>query len=355
MGNTSEKATEAIVEQANEWLVRLQDPASSLTQATQFTEWLQRSPVHVQEYLRAESTWAALSYIDPERSIDIDALLREEGQSNVISIDLAVAEIADREEPYTTRSRVTGTVAAAVAMCGLMFAAVWYLAQPQTLLYETARGEQRRVVMADGSVIDMNTQSEIVVRLSDEERQVELVKGEALFKVAKDPDRPFIVTSGLAVVRALGTQFNVYQRADQVLVTVLEGRVAVENMERTAESLPAAAANLPVPPVELVAGDQAEVIATAPIRKLAANAERTVAWTKRRLIFENQELFEIVAEFNRYNKRQLVIQDSELGAERISGVFDADQPDALVRFLARNPQIETVELNKFKLLIQRRQ
>jgi transmembrane sensor len=185
-------------------------------------------------------------------------------------------------------------------------------------------------------------------------RYVELSRGEALFSVAKDTERPFVVDSEVALVRALGTQFNVYRQAEQTLVTVIEGRVAVEN-KNTARRIPEASgsiAMIELPPMELAAGDQAEIVAQAPIRKVTANTERAVAWRERRLIFENQPLSEVVAEFNRYNRRQLVIEHPELAKERISAVFDADQPEALVRFLTQNTSIETVEAGNERLVLR---
>lgn len=355
MSKYSETATNAIVNEANEWLVRLQDSDSCDSDATAFTTWLHRSPVHVREYLRAEATWSALGNIDAERCIDVDALLSAE-DNNVI----AIATEGKRPEALghsPTRRWLSVSIAASVALIAVVLGTIWFTGQPDAALYETGRGEQRRLVLEDGSVIDMNTQSTIAVRLTDAERHIDFVKGEALFTVAKDPDRPFVVESDLAVVRALGTQFNVYRQSDQVLVTVLEGRVAVENTTR-ADGLVGSTDN-PIAAneqtIELAAGDQAEIIAAAPIRTVAANTERTVAWTERRLVFENQPLSEVVAEFNRYNSRQMVIEDPQLSAERISAVFDADQPDALVRFLTQSVPIEAIEEGDTRLLIQRRE
>jgi len=90
-------------------------------------------------------------------------------------------------------------------------------------------GEQRSIALADGSIIDLNARSRIRVRLSKDERDVELLQGQALFHVAKDNSRPFVVRSDTTVVRAVGTEFDVYRKKNGTVITVLEGRVVVES------------------------------------------------------------------------------------------------------------------------------
>jgi transmembrane sensor len=177
------------------------------------------------------------------------------------------------------------------------------------------------------------------------------VRGEVFFTVTKDPARPFIVTSGPVAVRAVGTAFNVRQRADAIEVLVTEGRVRVDDTgagRSLLPSLPSSAAPNAEPPL-LVAGERATVpftaatlasrlspvpAATATIEKIAAPAaRRALAWQERRLEFDAIPLAEVAREFNRYNRQQLVIADAPLAAKRFSGTFRADGYESLVRLL----------------------
>lgn len=367
--------TRAIVREANEWLVRMTDAEAASQDEARFAAWLRQSPVHVREYLRAEAVYEAVGEVDAERRIDVEALLAADA-GNVVAMEQPAADGGEAGRSKSARhpvpdsggrapvSRVNEPLQAKQATwrrAGLAVAALvvgvvgasLYLQNVRGDVYTTARGEQRRVVLEDGSVVDMNTDTALSVRMADDGRHVELVKGEALFTVAKDPGRPFLVDGDIASVRALGTQFNVYRQVDQVLVTVLEGRVAVEGeTPRRGLDGDVEVAMIDKPIVELAAGDQAAVARQAPIRKAPANTEKTIAWRERRLIFENQPLSEVVAEFNRYNRRQLVIQDMNLANERVSAVFDADQPEALVRFLTRNSPVQAIDSGDQRLILR---
>lgn len=348
----SDTATQAIVQEANEWLVRLHDPESRPGEQAAFGAWLRQSPVHVREYLRAEAVWSAMAEIDSGKGTDIQALL-DTRQDNVVPIDRQMVTGAAHAKPLRTRRWALGTaVAAALVIAG---GGTWYLEMTDSVRYVTGVGEQRRVVLDDGSVVEMNTQTEITVYMNESGRYVDLESGEALFTVAKNVERPFIVDGELATVRALGTQFNVYRQTDRVVVTVLEGRVAVEKAaamhgERMQD---ANVKSSEQEHVELGQGYQARV-AQGSIQKSEAKIAPTIAWRERRLIFDDQPLSAVVREFNRYNRRQLVINDPALASLRISAVFNADQPDALVRFLQQNMEIESEATGGRRLVIRLR-
>ncbi len=349
MAKASDKSTRAIIEAANEWLLVIHEQEVSAADEQVFVTWLRESPVHVREYLKAEAVFATLEGIDSAKRIDVDALLAADDDS-VIELGAIAKETLGQPPAAAAKRRSVWLWAAAASLLLAVVATFWYASLPQVEVYTTGLGEQRRLVLEDGSVIDMNTQSTLRVAYTDATRDVQLDQGEALFTVAKDPARPFVVASEHATVRALGTQFNVQQRNGEVLVTVLEGRVAVEHAWQHNQS--GAVGTVDTVPVELGAGDAAEVLPAAPIKTQAkVNTERTLAWTERRLIFENETLSSVVAEFNRYNPRQLVINDDALNKERISAVFDADKPDALVRFLEQNANI-VVQESQTQLVIQ---
>jgi transmembrane sensor len=199
--------------------------------------------------------------------------------------------------------------------------------------YATTTGEQRSITLDDGSVVELNTRSRVLVRFTKQEREVDLIEGQAQFQIQKDPTRAFVVHSGASLVRAVGTEFDVYRKKTATTVSVLEGRVAV------------ARTNLASPPVLVCAGEQAIVpesgVAATALRPSDAAAVK--AWTQHRLVFRSTPLAEVVAEFNRYNVRQMALRDPNLGGILISGVFSSTQPAALLRFLSEQPGVKIDE------------
>jgi transmembrane sensor len=179
----------------------------------------------------------------------------------------------------------------------------------------------------------MNTRTTLRIDFEADRRDIRLSEGEAFFSVAKDPRRPFRVLSDSAEIRALGTQFSVYRSPERLVVTVVEGKVAAGNAHQQ---------------LELAAGDQGVIEAHTPTRAILVksarvDAQRATSWRHNRLIFDNEPLSAVVAEFNRYNQRQMVIEDAALAAEGISGVFDPDKPQGLILFLSRKGGVTATE------------
>jgi transmembrane sensor len=181
------------------------------------------------------------------------------------------------------------------------------------------------VKLTDGSVIHLNTRSRIQVRYSDEARRIDLLEGEAFFAVGRDPARPFTVMVGSTTVQALGTQFNVYREDARTTVSVAEGKVQV------------AAGAQPVP---LEKGEAAQVLYDRRVVKTAApEITHATAWRQRQLDFRRATLLEVAAEFNRYNTLKIEIADPEIGERRLNGVFDADMPEQLLKFLEQRQDL----------------
>jgi transmembrane sensor len=187
--------------------------------------------------------------------------------------------------------------------------------------YATKRGEQRQVGLADGSAMMINTDSRLAVRYSHSERRVVLERGEALFDVAKDSSRPFVVQAGTTEVRAVGTQFMVRLDQGEASVVVLEGEVKV---------FPAVAQD--GPRVELRPGDKVAIIQAANSQSVQlgkVNASRASAWMDGYLDFEDAPLESVVAEVNRYAQRPFHIEDGSLRGIRLSARFKIGDADAL--------------------------
>ena len=185
--------------------------------------------------------------------------------------------------------------------------------------YRTRIGEMRVIPLNDGSVVTLNTNSEIVVRYSQAQRNIELIQGEALFDVAKNKQRPFIVDTGSTQVRAVGTSFSVKALPDQpVQVLVREGIVEVKRQD------------VPVAPAVMVASNgRAIAPLDAPIvAKPVETAEvgRELAWRIGRIAFHGEPLGEAAAEFSRYSAVRIEIDDPHVANEKVIGLFVSTDP-----------------------------
>lgn len=190
--------------------------------------------------------------------------------------------------------------------------------------FNTPIGGRRTVPLSDGSKVEMNTATVLRTAVTDESREIWLDKGEAYFEVAHHKGRPFVVHAGSRTVTVLGTKFSVRRDGEKVTVSVVEGKVRVD--DANAQAMPAAI---------ITAGDVA--IARGPSTLLTARSEERVenalAWRDGMLKFDQSSLGEAATEFNRYNRKRIEITDSETANIRIGGTFQASNVDAFVRLL----------------------
>jgi transmembrane sensor len=185
--------------------------------------------------------------------------------------------------------------------------------------YATATGESREVRLADGSQLQLNTDTALQVELVEGERRVRLLRGEAWFDVARDPNRPFVVNAGDGWVRVVGTRFSVASDAGQTRVKVAQGKVEVNAGSGQGVFLE------PGQAVEYASGTLA---ALHPFDLASA-----FAWRQRQLVFSQQPLGQVVAELNRYWPGQTVLLGDGLRQRKVSGVFEIDKPDAVLKAL----------------------
>ena len=225
------------------------------------------------------------------------------------------------------RSLVTSRLAAGVAVLavaggGAMGA--WYaVANGQSNTYSTHIGEFHRVTLVDGSTVALNTNSEVKVHYTSGIRHVDLVRGEALFEVAKNRARPFDVEAGSTTVRAVGTAFSVRLhdegRNERVDVVVSEGRVAIN---------PPSKATYPAGTIAMVRNGRVDATSVD-----GDDITSHLAWTTGRLMFQGEKLSDVVDEINRYNQRQLLVTDPDIAGLHIGGTFQATDPDGFARAL----------------------
>ncbi|OJU19038.1 MAG: hypothetical protein BGN95_01960 [Sphingomonas sp. 66-10] len=222
------------------------------------------------------------------------------------------ARVPERTSHAITRRRALGIAAAA----GLAVSGIWVL-EERTRSYATIRGEVRSIPLADGSMAVMNTQSRINVTLAATSRTVRLDTGEAWFKVAHDRSKPFVVEAGPVRVRAVGTAFSVRRLDEGSRIEVSEGRVEIWSELQPKER------------ITLSAGQGAFLADSGRIADAGTvDVDRRLAWREQRIDLEGETLAQAVAEFNRYNERQLVIVDPAVAGERFHGVFRAEDPES---------------------------
>ena len=318
-------APDAIAAAAAVWL-GLRDRGMSEAETAEFIRWLEQDARHAEVFAELDGAW---------KNLDRLHVLRPAGAAG-IDADL----LAPRRRAQPHRRGYYAAVAAAAAIAFVILWRPWFGDSPERLAVVTAVGAYQKLDLPDGSVVQLNTDSAIEINFTAGERRVRLVRGEVLFKVAKNPARPFIVTAGQVDVRAVGTAFNVRLRAERVEVLVTEGRVRVDDSAK-GESLlqPRADAEPPL----LGAGERASIAlpaagpAAATVQPVAPlEVERALAWQERRLEFDAVPLREVVEEFNRYNTHKLVIGDPRLEARRFGGTFRADSYETFVRLLETN-------------------
>ncbi len=293
----------SIDDAALEWVAR--ESAGPLDDAAQaaFEAWYLANPRHQGAYLRARAIAHSVDQMTVQASL--------KPRPDVVAPAGAAAPVRSR------RAFVFGgALAAGIAAIGVTALAPGL---PGRATYETARGEFRKVQLSDRSVVSINSGSQVAVHLTDAQRRVTLGRGEAWFEVAKDRRRPFVVEAGDVRVRAVGTAFSVRRHADggaEVLVT--EGVVEVWANGGTAPRRTLAAGELAIVPAD---GSAARISADA------GAVQRRLAWREGQLVFQNEPLGAAVAEFNRYNARQIVVTDPALHRKPLVGRYRIDQPE----------------------------
>ena len=298
----SEPAAARARDEAAAWFARLSQLSVTTDALKAFREW-RRDAANAAAYAEVEATWEAAGRLSVDA--DIRAATRE-----------ALAQRPARRGVFRDRPRLRLALGAVTLLIAALVALFLFYAA-RGLSYGTRVGEQRLIVLEDGSRVRLNTDSGIQVRLGKTERLVRLTRGQAFFEVAHDAGRPFLVEAGPARVQALGTRFDVWRQPDQVRVTLLEGRVQVRQSAAGAEAL-------------LTPHQQLTVTARGLGPARAADEALVASWTTGRLVFHGTPLEAAVAEVNRYSRRQITLDAPNLARQPVSGVFDIGDTEGFV-------------------------
>jgi transmembrane sensor len=311
------------VAEAADWWVQLQSSDVPAPIRERYVRWLCESPVHVAEMLRVAQVHGALEQFGGWAELQTSS--EDISSGNVIPL------VPFRRRAFSPLDSKWPSfrIGAITACLGLIvIATIWLPLHNTGESIVTARGERREVALNDGSTVQLDPETKLRVQFSDRVRSIALERGRALFKVAKNPNRPFEVRADDTLVRAVGTAFGVDHQSSGVVVTVAEGKVAVIQTKPFSSAL-----NQPDPaPLSLVANQQITVGNGSAQSIHEVNSGRALAWAQGRLVFDNERLSAVVAQFNRYNHVQIHVTDASLAAREISGVFDATDPESFIEF-----------------------
>jgi transmembrane sensor len=316
--------------QASDWIVRMNAEDVSAKEREAFNAWLSADPEHAKAYAALQRTW------------------------DKIAGNPALKGRVPANDAEPTR-RSWGAPALAIAASALLAigALAWFARGPDTIAaqqVETGPGELRTLTLADGSTIELSGGSEASLQLTERERRVELSAGYALFDVAHDPERPFVVHTPRGDIRVLGTSFVIRVSETQVRTTVLRGSVSgAAAREGLLSALGpretvTAAANQ-----EIVLNEEgAEVVPIA-----AEVIPRRLAWQEHMLAFDGETLNEAIAEVSRQTGWTFELSDPELGEMRVGGYVAAD-PEAFVELLSSSLGVDARREGERHVVLARR-
>jgi transmembrane sensor len=282
--------TAAMIAEAAAWLAVLHGPNRTKDVEQGFSAWLRTNPAHAKAFEEATDLW--------EESRN---LRRPAG-----------GYASAKRAPIRPLLALAATLAIAV-LGGLLYFQLAGVA--------TDVGEQRALILEDGTRVLLNTATRIVVHYNKQRRHIELKTGEAHFEVAKRADWPFVVSAGNRQVTALGTAFTVRREPDQLTVTLVEGKVAVtpEMPAFGAPATPATAGST----VTLMPGQRAVFVADRLTALDQPDLQKTLAWQQREVAFDDTPLLDAIEDMNRYSTVPLALDGVPAGQMRVTGLFRA--------------------------------
>jgi transmembrane sensor len=317
---------EEAMAQASAWLARLQRAEVGEADGLAFDAWLAESPANREAYRAVLAAWQAFEACGDEV---LDELAAE-------------ARRAARRPGPTRRWLVGGGVAIAAGLAAV--AVLPPILGPATVqTYSTAKGQHQRITLADGSVVDLNAETRLIVRFARRERHVELGDGQAIFDVAHDEARPFTIEASGRAVRVLGTQFDVRNRDGDVTVSVARGRVQVRPVasSRTGQAF------------VLRPGQRLAIGRTGVAQLSAVDPQEALSWRSGRLVYRGEPLAEVVADLNREFVEQIEVTDPALARTPVTGVIVLDDQASVATRLSLMLPIRSVPSERGLLLLRK--
>ena len=325
--------TAAIEAEAAAWVARFDAGDVSARDQAAFQEWLNRSALHRQAIAEYGSLWSEFDALrlltDPceagQETVRDSAVLWKKASPWLAACAAAVIALAGGAAFLHPRAPAPTPVKAPNQLTARLSP------PPSKLFYETAIGSQKKITLADGSSVILNTNSRLDVDFSGNRRDIHLARGEAFFDVVHDKARPFTVYANSYVVRDIGTAFVIHlSKAGLVEVGVTKGSVEV----RAADGAHVSRAGLGVIEAghNIVLGEKIE----RAVAISSADLGRKLAWRQGELIYTGQPLAEVLADVSRYSDIKIELADPALASLPVGGAFRTDQIEAIFAALENN-------------------
>lgn len=303
-GVTEEGGEDPVYEVAAGWVARLSSPDAAESDREAFEVWRSSDPLHGAAYAEMDALWRKLGHVPDPRQHRRPA----KGLAGIAALALFGAALAYQ-----------------LGLIDRMQADLW-----------SGVGEITHATLADGSRIDLNTDTALALNFTETGREVELLRGEAFFDVAPDPRRPFVVRGNGLSARALGTRFSVRVDGAERPVDVAEGRVEVTASGRHVQVSAGEA-------VRLADGNAPSVV--------KADVGRKTAWRDGRLVFSGERLSAVLAELGRYRRGGILLLDPAAGERRVTGAFDPHNTDDALDAIAATMGVRVTRLTPFLALV----
>ncbi len=302
-------------DQALAWFARLQDSKASQRDRAEFADWLAASPAHQVAYDKVTQLWQSPAL-------------------NVALSQYAAIPLPQRQQKLCPQC--WAAAACIVLTSGWLLLGSGLIERWQADAV-TATGEQRRIVLSDGSAVTLNTDTALAFNTIGERRGVKILSGEAYFEVQPDKLRPFIVETEQGTVRVVGTRFSV-KTGDATQVDVESGIVACAGQQGDSR--------------QLTAGQHTSIAGRGVAAVTGIDAGRAFAWLNGRLIFQDQPLAEVIAELDRYYPGAIVISDAKLGQTRVTGNYKLEDSAAIIRALADIAGARIINLSPYLTVLK---
>jgi transmembrane sensor len=319
----SKETSKQIEQRAMAWLSQRDSGRWSEADQNDFAQWMRADVLHRVTLLRCEALWERTERLKAFGAGKTPGLVPPPGEWRSSPFFERRPASHARGIVGTFKQRMAAAIAAALLLT--VGAGVYVKSLTRGEAYATPIGAVTSIPLSDGSSVLLNSGGKLRVALTDKERLIKLETGEAFFDVAKDPERPFVVQAGQKRIVAVGTRFSVRRQDSEVQVIVTDGKVRVQPSSK------AGSGKL------LTAGAMIRTERDALVveRKTPHEAEEALSWRSGHLIFKETPLADAVAEFNRYTRQQIVIDDPELAALRISGKFRSTYAGSFVELLEK--------------------
>jgi len=342
--------------EAGTWLIRLDgDMPLADAERAALQEWLARSPVNVSELRELASLWGKMNVLT-ELAVPL-----ESRQSS----GTASPERSRRFSLFTFPAAMAGALAATLLV--VVASTFWFNDHPIDIengLHATVVGEQKSLNLPDGSVVLLNTNTQVRVEYSPQFRDIRLLQGEAHFTVAKDSEHPFRVYAGSSRIQAVGTAFAVHLKDQDVNVTVTEGKVALAVRALISESAAESGADAMLNDFATLQAGQTTVISGNPQREAHLQAaadsiqtvtlpeiERRLSWRQGLLTYNGEPLEQVVAEISRYTNLSIQIEDPSVKAIKIGGQFQVGETEAMLASLEANFALRVTRLDDDRVVL----